>query len=74
MLNKFRDVTKSAHEVLQEAKKEISIPLMKTKLGYRVAYSDALGEGLCVDELRDARAIEEIKELVKETLNILRRK
>ena len=74
MLNKFRDVTKSAHEVLQEAKKEISIPLMKTKLGYRVAYSDALGEGLCVDELRDARAVEEIKALTKETLNILRRK
>ena len=74
LFNKFRDVTTSAHEVLGEAKKEISIPIMKTKLGYRVAYSDALGEGLAADETRDRRAAEEIKALETETLRILRRK
>ena len=74
LFNKFRDVTTSAHEVLGEAKKEISIPIMKAKLGYRVAYSDALGEGLAADETRDRRAAEEIKALETETLRILRRK
>ena len=74
MFNKYRDVTKSAHEILAEAKAEIKIPIMKTKLGYRVAYSDALGEGLSADETRDARATEEIRALTKETVNILRRK
>ena len=74
LFNKFRDVTTSAHEVLGEAKKEISIPIMKTKLGYRVAYSDALGEGLATDETRDRKAAEEIKALEVETLRILRRK
>ena len=74
LFNKFRDVTTSAHEVLGEAKKEISIPIMKAKLSYRVAYSDALGEGLAADETRDARATEEIKALETETLRILRSK
>ena len=72
LLNRFRDVTNSAHEIFAEAKKELTIPLMKTKLGYRVAYSDALGEGLCVDETRDARAIEEIHSLTKEVLRLLK--
>ncbi len=74
LFNKFRDDTTSAHEVLGEAKKEISIPLMKTKLGYRVAYSYALGERLATDEIRDRKAPEEIKALEVETLRILRRK
>ena len=47
---------------------------MKTKLGYRVAYSDALDEGLATDETRDRKAAEEIKALEVETLRILRRK
>ena len=47
---------------------------MKTKLGYRVVYSDALGEGLATDEIRDRKAPEEIKALEVETLRILRRK
>jgi hypothetical protein len=47
---------------------------MKAKLSYRVAYSDALGEGLAADETRDARAAEEIKALETETLRILRSK
>ena len=72
LLNRFRDFTNSAHEIAAEAKKELTIPIMKTTLGFRVAYPDALGEGLCVDELRDARATEEIYQLTAETLRLLK--
>jgi chromosome partitioning protein len=72
LLNKFRNATNSAHEVAAEAKKELTIPLMKTTLGYRVSYSDALGEGLCVDETRDTAAADEIRSLTKEVLRLLK--
>jgi len=72
LLNRFRDFTNSAHEIAAEAKKELTIPIMKTTLGFRVAYPDALGDGLCVDELRDARATEEINLLTAETLKLLK--
>ena len=72
LLNRFRGFTNSAHEIAAEAKKELSIPIMKTKLGFRVSYADALGEGLCVSELRDSLATEEIQKLTAETLRLLR--
>jgi chromosome partitioning protein len=72
LLNRFRDFTNSAHEIAAEAKKELTIPIMKTTLGFRVSYPDALGDGLCVDELRDARATEEINQLTAETLKLLK--
>jgi len=72
LLNRYRDFTNSAHEIAAEAKKELTIPLMKTKLGFRVAYADAMGLGLSVKELRDPRATAEIEQLTAETLRLLK--
>ncbi len=43
--NKFRPTIKSAQLLAQAAKKELGLKVLKNTLGYRVAYSDAYGEG-----------------------------
>jgi chromosome partitioning protein len=70
--NKFRGYTKSAKELSAEVGKELDAPEMKTRLGYRVAYADALAHGKAVTEWHDKNAKEEIHGLSKEILRILK--
>jgi len=64
--NKHRLFTKSARTMQKAVKAELAVPALKTTLGYRVAYSDALAEGLSVLEYRDRKAKSEMQNLVKE--------
>lgn len=70
--NKFRAYTRSAQELSQGVKKELSIPALKTKLGMRVAYSEALARGLSADEWSDQNARAEVEALGREVQRLLR--
>ena len=71
---RFRGYTKSAQELREAVEKEIPLPEMKAKLGYRVAYSEALARGLSVVEWSDKNAREEMAALAAEVKNIIQRK
>ena len=51
--NRFRAYTKSASEQAKQAKKDLKLPEMRQKLGYRVSYAEAMSEGLTVHETDD---------------------
>jgi len=63
---RYRSYTRLAQELHKEAKKALGLPVMKTEMGYRVAYAEALGRGLTVCELRDTNARNELVKLVVE--------
>jgi len=69
--NKHRLFTKSARAMQKAVKAELDVPALKTTLGYRVAYSDALAEGLSVLEYRDRKAKAEMQNLVKEVRRLV---
>ena len=64
--NKYQHVTKSAKELSQEV--ELEAPTLSTKLGFRVAYGDALSNGLSVTEWRDRKAKQELTDLTNEII------
>jgi len=68
--NKYRHVTKSAKELSGEV--ELEAPTLSTRLGFRVAYGDALANGLSVTEYRDRKAKQEVTDLTNEIIKILR--
>lgn len=70
--NRFRATTKSAQELSAEATKQLSLKALKSKLGYRVAYIEAIGRGMTVLEWSDKKAKEELKELGFELEQILK--
>jgi chromosome partitioning protein len=70
--NKYRPYTKSAGELRDAVKKELKAPALKTYLGYRVAYSEALARGLAGDEWTDRNAREEVQAMATEVLRIVR--
>jgi chromosome partitioning protein len=70
--NRYRSYTKSAKELSNAVHTELKAPELKTKLGYRVAYPDALANGLSVLEWHDKNAKEEIAALGKEIIKILK--
>jgi len=73
LMNQYRGFTNVSKEIAKEARsKEMSIPVMKTMLGYRSSYMTALGTGRCADEVGDSKAREEINQLTKEVLRLLR--
>jgi chromosome partitioning protein len=69
---RFRANTRLAQELEPEAGKALGLPVMRSMLGYRVAYQEALGAGLTVAELQDANAREEMAALVAEVRRVLR--
>ena len=71
---RFRGYTKSAQELSLAVKQELKLPELKARLGYRVAYSEALARGLGVNEWPDSNARKEITEMGNEVIKILRRK
>ena len=69
---RFRAYTRLAQDLAQEAEKALSLPAMKSTIGYRVAYAEALGAGLTASELHDANAKQELVNLVLEIKKLLR--
>ena len=72
--NKFRPSTKSAKDLSLEVKEQLRLKELGTKLGYRVAYSDAFGEGLTVTEWTDKAARDEMYMLGVELEHLLKMK
>lgn len=72
--NKYRANTRSAQELTQAVKKELHMPALKTHLGYRVAYSEALARGLAGDEWTDKNTKQEVLALADEVTRLVRRK
>jgi chromosome partitioning protein len=72
--NRFRGRTREAHDLSEGARKELGLKELTTRLGYRVAYSEALARGLSVDEWLDRTAHAEMLSLAAEVKGILREK
>ncbi len=70
--NRFRSSTSSAQELATAVRENLGLAELKTKLGFRVAYSDALARGLTALEWTDKTAQTELVELAKELAQILR--
>ncbi len=69
--NRYRSYTKSAKELSSAVHTELDAPELRTKLGYRVSYADALAYGLSVIEWHDKTAKDEIQNLGAEVLKAL---
>ena len=71
---RHRPHTKLAQELSDLAAKELGLAALSTSLGMRVAYMQALGEGLTVAELAEPSARAEVKSLADEVRKLLRKK
>ena len=71
---RYRSHTKLAQELSDLATKELGLAALSTSLGFRVAYMQALGEGLTVAELAEPSAKAEVKSLAEEVKTLLRKK
>ncbi len=72
--NRYRAATSSAQELASAVREQLGLPEMATKIGLRVAFSDAFAQGLTVMEWSDRAAKEELAELLAEVNKILRSK
>jgi chromosome partitioning protein len=70
--NRFRARTREAIELSEAARNELGLKELTTRLGYRVAYSEALARGLAVNEWLDKSAHTEIVALAAEVKGILK--
>jgi chromosome partitioning protein len=70
---RHRAHTRLAQELTEQADKELGLPAMRSALGMRVAYMEALGAGLTVSELSDPNAKAELYFLIAEIQRILRK-
>ena len=68
---RFRGSTKSAKELSAAAHKELGLKELSSKLGYRVAFSEALARGLTVLEWGERTARVEFQAVGKEVKRIL---
>ena len=68
-----RPNTRLSHEVIELAATELKLPELETKLAMRVAYPEALGEGLTAAEIGDSIAKGEAALLVNECLKLLKK-
>jgi len=72
--NRYRGNTREALEVSEAARKELGLPELASRLGYRVAFSEALARGLSVAEWLDRNAHAEMQALADEVQGILKEK
>ncbi|RNC66038.1 MAG: ParA family protein [Desulfuromonadales bacterium] len=72
--NRFRGQTREAQELSEAARQELGLRELTARLGYRVAYSEALARGLSVDEWLDRTAHAEMRALADEVKQILKEK
>ena len=68
---RFRGSTKSAQELSAAAKGELGLKELGSKLGYRVAFSEALARGMTVLEWPERTARVEFQAVGKEIKRIL---
>lgn len=68
---RYRPHTRLAQGLTELATKELGLLALGTSLGMRVAYMEALGEGLTVAELTDASAKVEARFLTEEVQRLL---
>ena len=69
---RFRPYTRLAQDLSEQVRQELGLPILKTTLGFRVAYAKVLGAGLKVAEVGDASARTEMHSLVNEIRLIIR--
>jgi chromosome partitioning protein len=69
--NRFRAYTREAQELSEAVRREMKLKELDARLGFRVAYSEALARGLSVAEWPDKTAQEEMTALVDEVRGIL---
>jgi len=69
---RFRAHTRLAQELEAHAGQELGLKSLKAHLGFRVAYAEALGEGLTAAETGDPAARDEIAALVAEVRRLTR--
>lgn len=70
--NRFRGHTRAAQNLSAAVRRELGLPEMRNRLGYRVAYAEALGRGLSVAEWLDGAAHAEMAALADEIIEVLR--
>ncbi len=68
---RFRAYTTLAQELSVDAENALGLVALKTTLGYRVAYAEALGQGRTAAEVHDSHAKEEVKALLSEVTRLL---
>lgn len=68
---RFRGSTKSAQELSHAAQGELGLKELKSKIGYRVAFSEALARGLTVTEWPERTAKVEMLAVGKEIMRIM---
>lgn len=71
---RYRGHTRLAQELSDLATKELGLVALSTALGMRVAYPEALGNGLTVAEMSEPSAKAEAKSLVEAVQKLLRKK
>lgn len=69
---RFRPYTRLAQELEGQAAKELGLKPLRSHMGFRVAYAEALGSGLTAAEVGDPAARDEVHSLVAEIQRILR--
>ena len=69
---RYRAHTRLAQELSGLASQELGLDALSASTGMRVAYMQALGEGLTVTELADTSARDEIKALATEVKKLLK--
>jgi chromosome partitioning protein len=70
--NRFRASTNSAKELSESVRTELDLKQFETKIGYRVAYSEALARGMTALEWNDRQAQTEMLLLGAELNQILK--
>ena len=70
---RYRSNTRLSHELEEMTAKEMQIKALKTKLGLRVGYQVALGDGLTATEVGDPQAKAELLELTREVIKQLKK-
>jgi chromosome partitioning protein len=71
---RFRAYTREAQDLKDAVHKELRLKELHTRLGYRVAFSEALARGLSVEECADRNASDEVSGLAEEVKRILAEK
>jgi chromosome partitioning protein len=69
---RYRPNTKLAQGLTQEAEKELHLRALNASMGMRVAYMEALGEGLTGADMHDPSARDEVRQLVEEVKLLLK--
>lgn len=70
--NRYRAATTAAKEMPDAVKTELGLKALNTRIGYRVAYSDALAQGMTVMEWSDKTAKDEMRDLCIEIGKIIK--